>query len=267
MPATVETTEVAFNRLLDRHTGDLRESEVERLAEQMHLAPRQIEEVRVRLAESGVPVEDDCGRSATSRRYASDELNRHVLDALEQFLWEATRHRVLTGSEECVLAQLIEDGDPSAREQLITHNIRLVVSVARRYQHGGELTLLDLLQEGTIGLIAAADKFDWRKGFRFSTYATRWIRQSVGRAQASHARPIGDERVLSLAPDTVRRAVDALPTPDRDVLRLRFGIDDRPPQTRVAVARRLEMKAEDVCVAEQRALATLARVRELTARR
>jgi len=169
--------------------GGLRESEIERLAEELALEPRQIEELRERLAERGVPVEDDCGRPAAPTQYANGDLAHFTVDALEQFVAEATRHRLLTAAGELELARRIERGDLLAKEKLITHNIRLVVSIAKRYQ-GTELSLLDLIQEGTIGLIRAAEKFDWRKGFRFSTYATLWIRQSIGRALANHSRSI-----------------------------------------------------------------------------
>ena len=128
-------------------------------------------------------VEDDCGRSARPTRYADGELAHYTVDGLEQFLAEAGRHPLLTAAEELALAKRIERGDLAAKERLITHNLRLVVSIAKRFP-GSDLSLLDLIQEGTIGLIRAAEKYDWRKGFRFSTYATLWIRQSIGRALA-----------------------------------------------------------------------------------
>ena len=110
-------------------------------------------------------------------------------DSLQLFLNEAGRYPLLTAAEEVELAKRIERGDMAAKERMITSNLRLVVSIARRYQTQG-ITLGDLIQEGVIGLIRATEKFDWRKGFKFSTYATWWIRQAVQRGVANKARTI-----------------------------------------------------------------------------
>jgi len=110
-------------------------------------------------------------------------------DSLQMFLNEAGRYPLLTAAEEVELAKRIERGDMAAKERMITANLRLVVSIARRYQTQG-ITLGDLIQEGVIGLIRATEKFDWRKGFKFSTYATWWIRQAVQRGVANKARTI-----------------------------------------------------------------------------
>ena len=110
-------------------------------------------------------------------------------DSLQLFLNEAGRYPLLTAAEEVELAKRIERGDMAAKERMITSNLRLVVSIAKRYQTQG-ITLGDLVQEGVIGLIRATEKFDWRKGFKFSTYATWWIRQAVQRGVANKSRTI-----------------------------------------------------------------------------
>jgi RNA polymerase primary sigma factor len=110
-------------------------------------------------------------------------------DALQLFLREAGRHQLLTAPQEVELAKRIERGDMQAKQQMIQSNLRLVVSIAKNYRNQG-LPFLDLIQEGTLGLIRAVEKFDWRRGFKFSTYATWWIRQAVARALADKARTI-----------------------------------------------------------------------------
>jgi RNA polymerase primary sigma factor len=110
-------------------------------------------------------------------------------DALQLFLREAGRHALLTAAQEVELAKRIESGDMNAKQLMIQSNLRLVVSIAKNYRNQG-LPFLDLIQEGTLGLIRAVEKFDWRRGFKFSTYATWWIRQAVARALADKARTI-----------------------------------------------------------------------------
>jgi RNA polymerase primary sigma factor len=110
-------------------------------------------------------------------------------DALQLFLREAGRHALLTAAQEVELAKRIERGDLNAKQSMIQANLRLVVSIAKNYRNQG-LPFLDLIQEGTLGLIRAVEKFDWRRGFKFSTYATWWIRQAVARALADKARTI-----------------------------------------------------------------------------
>ena len=117
-------------------------------------------------------------------------------DALTLFMTRAGRYPLLTAAEEVALAKRIERGDAAAKERMINSNLRLVISIAKRYQ-GHDVPLLDLVQDGVIGLNRAAEKFDWRRGFKFSTYATWWIRQAcqrfdlepVGHDSRSHSRP------------------------------------------------------------------------------
>jgi RNA polymerase primary sigma factor len=110
-------------------------------------------------------------------------------DGLQSFLKDIGKVELLTAAEEVELAKRIERGDHRARQEMVEANLRLVVSIAKRYRNQG-LPFLDLIQEGTIGLVRAAEKFDWRKGYKFSTYATWWIRQAVARALADKARTI-----------------------------------------------------------------------------
>jgi RNA polymerase primary sigma factor len=112
-----------------------------------------------------------------------------TMDPLQLFMDAAGRHKLLTAADEVALAKRIERGDAAAKERMINSNLRLVVSIAKRYQ-GHDVPLLDLIQEGVIGLNRAAEKFDWRKGYKFSTYATWWIRQACQRAVANQSKTI-----------------------------------------------------------------------------
>ncbi len=127
--------------------------------------------------------------TARSQREEQFELESASQDTVRSYLNEIGRILLLTAKEEVDLAQRIERSDESAREHLITANLRLVVSVAKKYTGHG-IPLLDLIQEGNAGLMRAAEKFDWRRGYKFSTYATWWIRQAVTRAIAEQSRTI-----------------------------------------------------------------------------
>jgi RNA polymerase primary sigma factor len=297
------------------------------------------------LDERAIEVTDDCGRESEQSTYVNGDLAVATTDALQLFLNEAGRWPLLTAGEEVELAKRIERGDKEAKDRMINSNLRLVVSIAKRYQ-GHELSLLDLIQEGIIGLIRAVEKFDWRRGFKFSTYATWWIRQAVqrgvanksrtiripvhivereqrlaraerelstklGRAptdeeiakrarlplkqlrevrQAARAvtsldRPIGGENEgalgdlfaseqappeeeigVSLEQDVLRRAVAQLPDRERDVLKLRYGLNgDRDPASLEAIGRQLGITRERVRQIEARALEHLAVNREVEA--
>jgi RNA polymerase primary sigma factor len=110
-------------------------------------------------------------------------------DPVRMYINEITKVRLLTAYEEVALAKRIEEGDTDAKDRLIEANLRLVVSIAKKY-FGRGLVLLDLIQEGNLGLIKAVDRFDYKKGYKFSTYATWWIRQAVTRAIDDHSRTI-----------------------------------------------------------------------------
>jgi RNA polymerase primary sigma factor len=143
-----------------------------------------------RLEARGIDVTDDCGReSEPGPSYAIDELSVMTGDTLQLFLRDVRRHPLLSAEDEIELAKRIERGDLEAKERMVNSNLRLVVSLAKKYQ-GHELSLLDLIQEGILGLIRAAEKFDWRKGYKFSTYATFWIRQAIQRGLANQGRTI-----------------------------------------------------------------------------
>jgi RNA polymerase primary sigma factor len=264
-------------------------------------------------------------------------------EALQLFLNEIARFELLTPSAEIELAKLIERGDRVAKELLINSNLRLVVSIARKYR-SRDLALLDLIQEGILGLIRAAEKFDWRRGCRFSTYASWWVRESVERGIANRARlirmpvymiereravmrvtralttelhrapteeeiaavtklpveqirevrgfaqsvasldkPIGEEDPTpfgeliesdgwepaeevesAMRCDALRQALERLPAPEREVVRLRYGIGCEP-KTLDEVERDLGISRDRVRRLQARGLARLARTPEVAA--
>src|SRR3954451_2867046 len=152
--------------------GCVEVSAMQRAVEQAGLPDEDAAEVVDALAMRGIETRDDCGRAGVgATRYDNETLASSTTDALTLFMREAGRYRLLTPAEEVELAKRVEDGDEEAKQRMINSNLRLVVSIARK-QQGRDLCLLDLIQEGTLGLIRAVEKFDWRKGFRFSTYAT-----------------------------------------------------------------------------------------------
>ncbi len=159
------------------------------LVQEQELEDEDVRALYEQLEERAIEVSDDCGKESDDSTYVNGDLAVATTDALQLFLNEAGRWPLLTKEEEIELAKLIERGDEQAKERMINSNLRLVVSIAKRYQGHG-LSLLDLIQEGIIGLIRAVEKFDWRRGFKFSTYATWWIRQAVQRGVANKSRTI-----------------------------------------------------------------------------
>ena len=325
--------------------GCIQLSEVEELVERAELAEEDVAGLLEEIDARGIELRDDCGREGAGPTYVNGELAAATTDALQLFLNELARYPLLSAAQEVELAKRIERGDQRAKQQMINSNLRLVVSIAKRYQGRG-LSLLDLIQEGVLGLIRAVEKFDWRRGFKFSTYATWWIRQAVQRGIANQSRtiripvhvgererqigrvqgelmlrlgrsptddeiavalglppeqiqqvrgaaravtsldqPVGEEGEaslrellaaegiepseeveLSLREDALRRAVAALPDPERDVIRLRYGMNgDEGPHTLAEIARRLDLTPEQVGTLEERALERLALERELEA--
>jgi RNA polymerase primary sigma factor len=176
--------------LLDRGEENecLEYSEIDGVVDALGLGEEEIEVLYEQIEQRGIELRDDCGREAKPT-YVNGDLAAATTDALQLVMNEVGRYPLLTKEQEVELAKRIERGDMDAKEQMINSNLRLVISIAKRYQGHG-LSLLDLIQEGIIGLIRAVEKFDWRKGFKFSTYATWWIRQAVQRGVANKSREI-----------------------------------------------------------------------------
>src|SRR5438552_4666686 len=323
-------------------------SRLEELTVELELDDQEVASIYEQLERRGIELLDDCAVPEAEEheaRYANDDVAAMTTDSLQLFLNEAGRYPLLTAAEEVELAKKIERGDQRAKDRMINSNLRLVVSIAKKYQGHG-LSLLDLIQEGIIGLIRAVEKFDWRRGYKFSTYATWWIRQAVQRGVANKSRtiripvhivereqkisraeralmtqlerdptdeeiaeksklslkhvqevraaaravtsldrPIGaegdtsfgdliagqdaepsEEVHVSLAEDTVRTAVETLPERERDVVKLRYGMDGDPdPKSLEEIGRQLGLTRERVRQIEARALQRLAERREVAA--
>ena len=177
-----------LHQLLDAAevAGTLRYSELTEILDAHQLDPLEIDAVYRELDSRGIEVVDDEVEQPALEPASVPET---TTDALQLFLRETGRHPLLTAAQEVALAKRIERGDDAAKQRMIQSNLRLVVSIAKNYRNQG-LPFLDLIQEGTLGLIRAVEKFDWRRGYKFSTYATWWIRQAVARALADKARTI-----------------------------------------------------------------------------
>jgi RNA polymerase primary sigma factor len=159
---------------------DLDDADVEQLTRELEAIGLEVTDARA---------EEEAKPAPTEQKTPNPDVIVGSADSLQLFLADVGRHKLLTASEEVTLAKAIERGDMLAKRRMIESNLRLVVSIAKGYRGLG-VPFLDLIQEGTLGLNRAVEKFDWRRGFKFSTYATWWIRQSVQRAVANHARTI-----------------------------------------------------------------------------
>jgi RNA polymerase primary sigma factor len=172
-------------RLLEEaaERGFVEEKDIQSLADEHELTEDDLTALRTALEERDVIVREPQEEARPVAAVTG------TLDPLQLFMDAAGRHKLLTAADEVALAKRIEKGDLAAKEKMINSNLRLVVSIAKRYQ-GHDVPLLDLIQEGVIGLNRAAEKFDWRKGYKFSTYATWWIRQACQRAVANQSKTI-----------------------------------------------------------------------------
>ena len=164
---------------------DLADDDVEQLTHALEAIGLEVGEAAAQAAAPAEPQKEAAVEQATVDR----DMLPGAADSLQLFLADVGRHKLLTAAEEVALAKAIERGDMTAKRRMIESNLRLVVSIAKGYRGLG-VPFLDLIQEGTLGLNRAVEKFDWRRGYKFSTYATWWIRQSVQRAVANHARTI-----------------------------------------------------------------------------
>src|SRR2546422_87206 len=193
-------------------------------------------------------------------RQSAEEARHHeaddvTTDSLQLFFNEARKYPLLTAAQEVELAQRIEKGDVAAKDRMINSNLRLVVSVARKYQGHG-LSLGDLVQEGMLGLIRATEKFDWRRGFKFSTYATLWIRQAIQRGLENSSRTIRLPVHIAQRERKINRTERELAT--------RLG---REPTPHRETGRKLGISAERVRQIEEDALERLAESGDLASLR
>jgi len=168
--------------------GSLHEADLLEVLEPLQLDPLETDTIYRELEKRGIDVVAELAEvepppAALQFTYET------TTDALQLFLREAGRHPLLTAAQEVELAKRIERGDRQAMQRMVHSNLRLVVSIAKHYRNQG-MPFLDLIQEGTLGLIRAIEKFDWRRGYKFSTYATWWIRQAVARGLADKSRTI-----------------------------------------------------------------------------
>ncbi|MDQ3934571.1 MAG: sigma-70 family RNA polymerase sigma factor [Actinomycetota bacterium] len=342
--ATEERIDALIESAESRGSNCVNLSDVSELVAELELDDEQTQAVHDRIQARGLDITDDCGRDVSDPvKIVNGEMATATTDALQLFLNEVRRHPLLTADEEIELSKAIERGDLEAKERMINSNLRLVVSIAKKYQ-GNELPLLDLIQEGILGLIRASEKFDWRKGYKFSTYATFWIRESIQRGLANRGRtirlpvhigqrerkiartqrelsvklgrepteeeiaeaaeltmddirevqdaartvtsldrPVGEEEdtglgdllpsdalgpeeevEITLRESALRRAIQQLPDPEQQVVKLRYGINGGGEPTPLREAgRRLGMSAEGVRKLESKALQKLAMAREL----
>ncbi len=174
-----------------------------------------LEASNINIIESGRVFEDGKNKEYDEKKKIQDEFGESTSDSVQMYLKEIGQYPLLNGEEEVELAKRILKGDESARQKLALSNLRLVVSIAKKYVgRSANLSLLDLIQEGNIGLFKAVEKFDFTRGFKFSTYATWWIRQAITRALADQGRtiriPVHMVETINKYQQVVRRLVQDL---------------------------------------------------------
>ncbi len=237
---------------LGRENGYLTFEQIASTLEEVEVTKEQVSGLHAHLVEHGVDVIAEDGVSAYKEQRGGDisggqakksELDLTVepsLDSLRLYLRSIGRVELLTAEQEVELAKRIERGDMLAKRQMVEANLRLVVSIAKGYLGRG-LSFLDLIQEGSLGLIRAVEKFDYRRGYKFSTYATWWIRQAVTRAIADKARtiriPVHMVEKLNRVAHVERQLVQRLgrePEPDEIAAELRWSVSDVRDILRVA---------------------------------
>ena len=211
------TQEPQLRQLVERaqDAGELTEDELTAVVAELDLTDEDTEAIRAELTELGVDVvsvrEIDASDAGEPAEAAPAWYAPASIDGLDLYLAQIGRTPLLTKHEEQVLAQRIEAGDEAAKRRMVEANLRLVVSIAKKYRGHG-VGFLDLIQEGTIGLVRAVEKFEWRRNLKFSTYATWWIRQAVQRAVANQSRTIRvpvhvHDRIRKI--DRARRTLEA----------------------------------------------------------
>ena len=192
-----------------------------------------LESANINIIESGRVFEEEKVKEYDEKKKIETEFGDVASDSVQMYLKEIGRYPLLSGEEEVELAKKIEKNDESARQKMAVSNLRLVVSIAKKYVgRSANLTLLDLIQEGNIGLFKAVEKFDYKKGYKFSTYATWWIRQAITRALADQGRtiriPVHMVETINKYQQVVRRLVQDLgrdPMPEEIASEMGMEVD------------------------------------------
>src|SRR5919201_281587 len=289
----LETDEAKGLLETGRVSGSLSTEEITLALGELELDAAQIDDFYHALEELQIDVVTDGNDDEEEPRAETREI---TTDSLQLFLKDIGKVDLLTAAQEVELAKRIERGEHRAKQEMVEANLRLVVSIAKKYRNQG-LPFLDLIQEGTIGLVRAAEKFDHRKGFKFSTYATWWIRQAVARALADKARtirmpvhirrssqapvslekPVGDEEEsefghfltddseplpeevaeVELRKATLQRVLDTLSARERRVLELRYGLNGEHPRTLDEVGKTFNVTRERIRQIENQSLKKL----------